>query len=49
MLSKFVIMLAIASAVAFAIRYFGELEDEVVLKQEVAGQLDDLRERLFRR
>jgi hypothetical protein len=49
MLSKFVIMFAIASAVALALGYFDELEDEVVLRREVAGQLDELRERLFRR
>jgi hypothetical protein len=49
MLSKFVVMLALASAVAFALRYFSEAEDEAVLKQEVAGQIDELRARLLRR
>ncbi len=49
MLSKFVIMLALASAVAYAVRYFSEAEDEAVLKQEVAGQIDELRARLLRR
>lgn len=49
MLSKFVVMLALASAVALALRFFGEVEDEAVLRQEVAGQLDELRARLLRR
>jgi hypothetical protein len=42
-------MLALASAVALAMRLFGEAEDEAVLRQEVAGQIDELRARLLRR
>jgi hypothetical protein len=49
MLSKYVIMLALASAVALALRFFGETEDEAVLKQEVVGQFDELRARLLPR
>lgn len=49
MLSKFVVMLALASAVAVALRFLGEVEDEALLRQQVAGQLDDLRARLLRR
>jgi hypothetical protein len=49
MLSKFVVMLALASAIALAMRLFGETEDEAVLRQEVAGQIDELRARLLRR
>jgi hypothetical protein len=49
MLSKLVVMLALASAVALAMRLFGEAEDEAALRQEVAGQLDELRARLLRR
>jgi hypothetical protein len=49
MLSKLVVMLALASAVALAMRLFGETENEAVLRQEVAGQLDELRARLLPR
>jgi hypothetical protein len=49
MLSKFVVMFAFASAVALALRFFGEREDEAVLKQEVVGQFDELRARLLPR
>jgi hypothetical protein len=49
MLSKFVIALALASLAAVALEYLRESEDGALLEQEVAGQLDALRERLFRR
>jgi hypothetical protein len=49
MLTKFAVMLALASAVAFALRYFSEAEDEALLRQEVAGQIDELRARLLPR
>jgi hypothetical protein len=49
MLTKFAIMLTLASAVAIAMRWFGEATDEAVLRQEVAGQIDELRARLLRR
>ena len=49
MLSKFVIVLALASLAAVAFQYLRESEDGALLEQEVAGQLDALRERLFRR
>jgi hypothetical protein len=49
MLSKFIIVLALASLAAIAFEYLRESEDGALLEQEVAGQLDALRERLFRR
>jgi hypothetical protein len=49
MLSKFVIVLALASLAAIAFEYLHESEDGALLEQEVTGQLDALRERLFRR
>ena len=49
MVSKFVIVLALASLAAVAFEYLRESEDGALLEQEVAGQLDALRERLFRR
>lgn len=49
MLSKLVIVLALASLAAVAVDYLGEREDGAVLEQEVAGQLDALRKHLFRR
>jgi CHASE1-domain containing sensor protein len=49
MLSKFVIVLALASLAAVVFAYLHESEDGALLEQEVAGQLDALRERLFRR
>ncbi|HEY6418045.1 MAG TPA: hypothetical protein VIX59_03495 [Candidatus Binataceae bacterium] len=49
MFSKIVIVLAMTSLAALAMRYFSESDDESVLQREVAGQLDALREHLFRR
>ena len=49
MLSKLVIVLALTSLAALVIELMGESEDGAVLEQEVAGQLDGLREHLFRR
>ena len=49
MVSKVVIVLALASLAAVVFEYLRESEDGALLEQEVAGQLDALRERLFRR
>ena len=49
MVSKFVIVLALASLAAVVFEYLRESEDGALLEQEVAGQLNALRERLFRR
>ncbi|HTR63519.1 MAG TPA: hypothetical protein VMH37_17550, partial [Candidatus Binataceae bacterium] len=49
MLSKLVIVLALASLAAVTLELLGESENGAVLEQEVAGQLDALREHLFRR
>ena len=49
MVSKFVIVLALASLAAVAFECLREPEDGALLEQEVAGQLDALRERLLRR
>ena len=49
MLSKLVIVLALASLTALALQYMGEAENGAALEQEVAGQLDALRKHLFRR
>jgi hypothetical protein len=49
MFSKLVIILALASLAAVALELLGESENGAVLEQEVAGQLDALREHLFRR
>jgi hypothetical protein len=49
MLSKFFIVLALASMAALALEYLGESENGAVLEQEVAGQLDALRKHLFQR
>jgi hypothetical protein len=49
MLSKVVLVLAFASLVVAAARYFGVDDDLAVLEREAAGQLDALREHLFRR
>jgi hypothetical protein len=49
MLSKFVIVLALASLAALALEYLGGSDDGAVLEQEVAGQLDALRRHLFQR
>ena len=49
MVSKFVIVLALASLAVVVFEYLRESEDGALLEQEVAGQLDALRERLFRR
>jgi len=49
MLSKIAIILTFASLAALALKYFGESADQALLEDEVAGQLDELREHLFRR
>ena len=49
MLSKLVIVLALASLAAAALEFLGGSEDGAVLEQEVAGQLDALRKHLIRR
>ncbi len=49
MLSKIVVVLAFASLAVLAMRYLGESADEALLAREVEGQLDALREHLFRR
>ncbi len=49
MLSKMMLVLAIGSLAALALRYLSEADDEAGLAREVAGQLDELREHLFRR
>jgi len=49
MLTKFVIVLALASLAALALEYLGGSDDGAVLEQEVAGQLDALRRHLFQR
>ncbi|MGO9451839.1 MAG: hypothetical protein ACLQDV_12490 [Candidatus Binataceae bacterium] len=49
MLTKLVIVLALASLTAFALEYMNESENGAVLEQEVAGQLEALRRHLFRR
>ncbi len=49
MLSKFVIVLALASLAALALEYLGGSDDGAVLEQEVAWQLDALRRHLFQR
>jgi hypothetical protein len=49
MFSKLVIVLALASLAAITLEFLGESENGAVLEQEVAGQLDALREHLFRR
>ncbi len=49
MLSKFVIVLALASFAALAFQLMGESENGAVLEEEVAGQLDALRKHLFQR
>lgn len=49
MFTKLVIVLALTSLAALALELLSEPEDGAVLEQEVAGQLDALREHLFRR
>jgi hypothetical protein len=49
MLSKIVVVLALTSLAALAMRYFSESDDEMLLQREVADQLDALRAHLFRR
>ncbi len=49
MLTKIAIVLAFASLAALAMRVFGESRNEANLAREVEGQLDALREHLFRR
>jgi hypothetical protein len=49
MLSRFVLVLAVSSLAVFALRYLGAAEDEASLERKVAGQLDALREHLFKR
>jgi hypothetical protein len=49
MVTKLALMLAFASLAAFAMRILSGHDDEAVLEREVAGQMDALREHLFRR
>ncbi len=49
MLYKVVVMVAMSSLAALALRLLAEREDEANLEREVAGELDVLREHLFRR
>ena len=49
MLSKIVFVLAVSSLAVLALRLFNEREDEASLEKEVAGDLDALREHLFKR
>lgn len=49
MLTKIAIVLALASMTAIAMRLLAESQDEANLAREVEGQLDALREHLFRR
>jgi hypothetical protein len=48
-LSKIVVSLAISSLAALALYYLIERDDEARLEREAAGQLDALREHLFKR
>jgi hypothetical protein len=49
MLSKVIFVIAVTSLAAVALRYFIAEDDEANLEREVSGQLDALREHLFRR
>lgn len=49
MFSKLILVLAVTSLAALAIRYLSDAEDIASLERQVAGELDDLREHLFRR
>ncbi|HYB90065.1 MAG TPA: hypothetical protein VEC38_03370 [Candidatus Binataceae bacterium] len=49
MLSKIAILLTFASLTVLAVKYFGDSADQALLEQEAEGQLDALREHLFRR
>jgi hypothetical protein len=49
MLYKLAFVLAVTSLAALALRMFNGPEVEATLEQEVAGQLDALREHLFKR
>ncbi|HEY6394182.1 MAG TPA: hypothetical protein VIX12_02120 [Candidatus Binataceae bacterium] len=49
MLTKIVVVLALTSLAAVALRYVSEAEDAASLEREVARQLEALREHLFRR
>ncbi len=49
MFSRLVFMLAVGSLAALAIRYLSDAEDMASLERQVAGELDELREHLFRR
>ena len=49
MLTKIAIMLTFASLAALAIKYLGDSADHALLEAEAEGQLDALREHLFRR
>ncbi len=49
MLTKIAIVLGFASLAALAMRVFGQPPNEANLAREVEGQLDALREHLFRR
>lgn len=49
MLSRIVFVLAVSSLAVLALRFLSASEDEASLEREVAGQLDGLREHLFKR
>jgi hypothetical protein len=49
MLTKIAIVLALVTMAALAMSLLGESGDEATLAREVEGQLDALREHLFRR
>ena len=49
MFSKLILVLAVSSVAALAIRYLSDAEDLASLERQAAGELDELREHLFRR
>jgi hypothetical protein len=49
MFTKLILVLAVSSLAALALRYLSDADDEASLEREIAGQLDGLREHLFRR
>lgn len=49
MLSRIMFVFAVGSLAFLALRLFGDGEDVASLEREVAGELDALREHLFKR
>ena len=49
MFSKLIVVLAVTSLAALAVRYLSDAEDLAGLERQAAGELDELREHLFQR